>query len=112
MSKMCDSQAATLADIVAVHGLASNLKTTWESRKHSEDTCNHARQNKRPPDAPITKPMWLGDFLPEQGLDARIMAFNHNSAWETNALSKQQRRKAGPLSSSVTVLGVLSLTKH
>lgn len=34
--------------------------------------------------------MWLRDFLPkEKGLEkARIMTFNHNSAWQVNALSK------------------------
>ena len=32
--------------------------------------------------------MWLRDFLPKEGLNARIMAFNHNTAWETGALSK------------------------
>ena len=139
-----------IVSIIAVHGLASNPKTTWESRKHSEDTCIHDRQIKRPPDAPITKPMWLRDFLPEEGLDARIMAFNHNTAWEANALSKSLqdygddllrvlcrarqsaevrynslctlfrlyqevlillRRRAGPSSSSVTVLEALSSSK-
>jgi hypothetical protein len=32
--------------------------------------------------------MWLRDFLPEGNLNARIMAFNHNTGWQTNAVSK------------------------
>ena len=32
--------------------------------------------------------MWLQDFLPEEELNARIMAFNHNTLWEAYALSK------------------------
>ncbi|KAK4957786.1 hypothetical protein LTR66_013240 [Elasticomyces elasticus] len=33
-------------------------------------------------------PVWLRDFLPEEGLHARIMAFNHNTAWQANAIAK------------------------
>ena len=32
--------------------------------------------------------MWLRDFLPKENLNARIMAFNHNTAWEARALKK------------------------
>jgi len=32
--------------------------------------------------------MWLRDFLPKANLNARIMAFNHSTAWEANAFSK------------------------
>ena len=33
--------------------------------------------------------MWLRDVLPkEKGLNARVMAFNHNTSWEAYALNK------------------------
>lgn len=32
--------------------------------------------------------MWLKDFLPSSFPKARIMAFNHNSAWNMNAPAK------------------------
>ena len=33
--------------------------------------------------------MWLRDLLPaEKGLNARIMAFNHNTSWDAYALDK------------------------
>ncbi|PWY83619.1 hypothetical protein BO70DRAFT_379376 [Aspergillus heteromorphus CBS 117.55] len=55
-----------LVDIVAVHGLASNPKTTWKQGDND----------------------WLRDFLPRESIPARIMAFNHNTAWESDALTK------------------------
>ncbi|PYH94026.1 hypothetical protein BO71DRAFT_380246 [Aspergillus ellipticus CBS 707.79] len=61
-----DGQKEILIDIVAVHGLASNAKTTWKHGKHD----------------------WLRDFLPQENIPARIMAFNHNTAWESDALTK------------------------
>ena len=33
--------------------------------------------------------MWLRDFLTtEKGLNARVMAFNHNTPWDAYALNK------------------------
>jgi hypothetical protein len=32
--------------------------------------------------------MWLRDFLPKEILNARILLFNHNTRWRTNAVSK------------------------
>lgn len=32
--------------------------------------------------------MWLREFLPEDLPNTRVMAFNHNTRWEANALSK------------------------
>ncbi|RPB08258.1 hypothetical protein P167DRAFT_512474, partial [Morchella conica CCBAS932] len=52
-------------DIVAVHGLGSNPDWAWT---HEE-----------------TGAMWLKHFLPKACPRARIMAFNHNSAWDINA---------------------------
>ena len=68
-----------MVSIIAVHGLASNPKTTWVSRKHAQDGNS--------PD-PSARLMWLRDFLPRDIPNARVMAFNHNTGWETNALSK------------------------
>lgn len=51
--------------IVAVHGLGSNPDWAWT---HEE-----------------TGAMWLKHFLPKACPRARIMAFNHNSAWDINA---------------------------
>jgi hypothetical protein len=34
------------------------------------------------------KPIWLKDFLPNEGLNCRIMAFNHNTAWASDATTK------------------------
>ena len=140
-TSVTDTVVFSLISIVVVHGLASNPKTTYEMRIHSKDSSLVAS---------TTKPMWLRDFLPEENLNARIMAFSHNTAWEANALSKSLqecgddllralrrvrqkaevendslgpsfrlhvqaltllRRRAGLLSSSVTALGVLSLSK-
>ena len=82
--------------IVAVHGLGSTPKTAWESRKRVQQ----ARELANPPDATCPQaghkhsrvnepnPNWLRDFLPAEKLGARIMAFNHNTAWKANALSK------------------------
>lgn len=59
--------------IVAVHGLASDPNTAW---------------NWWHPEQAPDQPMWLRDFLPEAGLHARIMTFNHNTAWQAQALDK------------------------
>ena len=33
--------------------------------------------------------MWLQDFLPtEEGINARVMTFNHNTSWDAYALDK------------------------
>ncbi|CAG8293183.1 unnamed protein product, partial [Penicillium salamii] len=58
-----------LADIVYVHGLASDPRTTTESRSSK-------------------KVSWVRDLLPQEKLNCRIMAFNHDSRWKSNALSK------------------------
>ncbi|OCL09943.1 hypothetical protein AOQ84DRAFT_290259 [Glonium stellatum] len=70
-----DSKKTLFADIIAIHGLASNPETTWESREKPQNT------DSKPP-------LWLCDFLPHENLNARVIAFNHNTAWEANALSK------------------------
>jgi hypothetical protein len=31
---------------------------------------------------------WVRDLLPKEKLNCRIMAFNHDSRWKSNALSK------------------------
>ena len=49
------------------------------SRKYAQDGNS--------PD-PSARFMWLRDFLPKDVPNARVMAFNHNTGWETNALSK------------------------
>jgi hypothetical protein len=68
--------------IVAVHGLGSNPHTTWLPR--SEDGSSQIN--------PTTKPMWLRDILPQdlqsRGFRVRVLAFNHNTRWKVNALSK------------------------
>lgn len=51
--------------IVAVHGLGSNLDWAWTDE--------------------VSGAMWLKDFLPKACPRARIMAFNHNSAWNVDA---------------------------
>lgn len=58
-----------LISIVFVHDLASNPKTAWQARS-------------------LTRPSWVRDFLPQENLSSRIMTFNHNTRWESNALSK------------------------
>jgi hypothetical protein len=64
--------------IIVVHGLASKLGTAWDSCKHAQDTDT----------TPAPKLMWLYDFLPKEKLNARILLFNHNTRWQTNAVSK------------------------
>jgi hypothetical protein len=64
--------------IIAVHGLGSNHETTWNYKGHTAE--GQASNG--------TCPMWLRDFLPKEGLNARIIAFNHNSEWTARALSK------------------------
>ncbi|CAG8078910.1 unnamed protein product [Penicillium salamii] len=63
------SQDDFLADIVFVHGLASNPKTATEARSS-------------------TKLSWIRDFLPKENINCRIMAFNHDTRFASNALSK------------------------
>lgn len=64
--------------IVAVHGLASNPMTAFLSRGSS---------NKEQPNV-SQRAMWLRDFLPTEGLNARVMTYSHDSAWESGALRK------------------------
>lgn len=61
--------------IVAVHGLASTAETTWSYKLREGQNVTIG-------------PMWLRDFLPQENLQARIMVFNHNSAWERDATTK------------------------
>ncbi|KAI1829755.1 hypothetical protein DTO013E5_7634 [Penicillium roqueforti] len=63
------SRDTFLADIVYVHGLDSNPQTTTESRSSE-------------------KVSWVRDLLPKDDLNCRIMAFNHDTRWKSNALSK------------------------
>jgi len=65
--------------IIVVHDLASNPGTTWDSRKHAQDTDTTN---------PHPRVMWLRDFLPKENLNARILLFNHNTRWQSNAVSK------------------------
>ncbi|KAI1738438.1 hypothetical protein F4680DRAFT_179746 [Xylaria scruposa] len=71
-----------VVDIVVVHGLAARPNETWKARPaKSPDVA----ENTNPPPAL----MWLRDLLPEEkDLRCRILAFNHNTAWERNSLSK------------------------
>jgi len=34
------------------------------------------------------KESWVRDWLPDEGLNSRIMIFKHNSAWKEHALGK------------------------
>lgn len=61
--------ANCLVSIVYVHGLDSNPQTTTESRSSE-------------------KVSWVRDLLPKDDLNCRIMAFNHDTRWKSNALSK------------------------
>lgn len=61
--------------IVAVHGLGSNPAWAWTW----EDATTHK------------KCMWLKDLLPKTLPRARIMAYNHNSAWFRDAPVKSVR---------------------
>lgn len=48
--------------------------------------------------------MWLRDLLPDDCRDARIMAFNHNTGWETNALSKSLRDHGSDLLQALQIV--------
>ncbi|KAF8523952.1 hypothetical protein BU17DRAFT_85441 [Hysterangium stoloniferum] len=89
-------------DIVAVHGLASNPETTWESRKPSQSpsvpgtTAAAAHDPSSNPEI-TPKLSWLRDVLPNDILNARIMNFSHNTAWQGNSLSKSLHDHADDL---------------
>ena len=78
-----------------MHGLASS-PAAWEWRKRVREVgelekprdanCSNVGHEPSRVDTPY--PNWLRDFLPMENLGARIMTFNHNTAWESNALSK------------------------
>jgi hypothetical protein len=36
----------------------------------------------------MVEPNWLRDFLPEEGLEARIMTYNHDTNYAGNASSR------------------------
>ncbi|KAI9857892.1 MAG: hypothetical protein M1813_008007 [Trichoglossum hirsutum] len=78
-----DSQRLFCADIIAVHGLGSNPDTTWQSRTTVPLEGSSDQE---------IYPIWLRDFLPQDlqkdGFRVRVMAFNHNTRWKTNALNK------------------------
>jgi hypothetical protein len=61
---------SSFASIVAVHGLGSAPDTAWVHKGGNNS-------------------MWLRDFLPKAGLNARIMTYNHNTAWKVGALSQK-----------------------
>ncbi|KAI9855300.1 MAG: hypothetical protein M1813_009839 [Trichoglossum hirsutum] len=78
-----------VADIVAVHGLGALPKTTWGWRQRAHQimpACPPAANERSKLNKP--GPNWLRDFLPTEDLNARIMTFNHNTAWGPNALTK------------------------
>lgn len=77
---MTDYLIFIIISIVAVHGLGSNPKSTWNSYKHPEET--DSQENL------VQKHMWLRDRLPNDIPEARVMTFNHNTSWQANALSK------------------------
>lgn len=60
------TNSAIFNSIIAVHGLGSKPETAWS---YAAD-----------------KNLWLRDFLPEEGLNARILAYYHSSHWRSNAL--------------------------
>ena len=64
--------------IVAVHGLASDVKKTWHWHINEKDGAAD----------PSESPMWLRDFLPNEGLNARVMVWKHNTRWDAYALNK------------------------
>jgi hypothetical protein len=70
--------------IVAVHGLAANVETTWSSDRRGKNS-------------------WLKDKLPfVDGLDSRIFAFNYDSAYQGNALTKTLRDYGEELLRAIT----------
>ncbi|XHF98814.1 hypothetical protein AWENTII_002351 [Aspergillus wentii] len=79
-----ETQGEILADIVAVHGLGSDPNNAWR-----QGNCD-----------------WLRNLLPQERIPARIMAFNHNTSWESEALSKSIDDHANDL------LRVLGMHRH
>lgn len=79
--------------IVAVHGLAANSASAWDSystKEHPESSAVNPKesgQSSSNTSAPKHH-IWLRDALPHEGLNARIMVYNHNTAWRANALNK------------------------
>ncbi|KAF8511826.1 hypothetical protein BU17DRAFT_96885 [Hysterangium stoloniferum] len=89
----------TVVDIVAVHGLASNPATTWGSFKppQSPGVPDSTVTGHDPPsNQKVPKRSWLCD-LAEDIPNARIMTFNHNTAWQANALNKSLNDHADDL---------------
>lgn len=81
--------------VIAVHGLASNPQTTWRTSTHVQQdvslvsTYSESTTSTAPHRSSISpESIWLRDFLPQEGLRVRVIMFNHNTAWEANALSK------------------------
>jgi hypothetical protein len=48
--------------------------------------------------------MWLRDFLPKEDLNARILLFNHNTRWQTNAVSKTLKDHGNDLLGALRVV--------
>ncbi|KAF8511825.1 hypothetical protein BU17DRAFT_96884 [Hysterangium stoloniferum] len=89
-SPLSSELAPSVGPIVAVHGLASNPATTWGSLKPPQSP------GVPPSNQKVPKRSWLCD-LPKDIPNARIMTFNHNTAWQGNALSKSLNDHADDL---------------
>jgi hypothetical protein len=94
-----DQSSRFANSILAVHGLASNPKTTWHKPSPSSSVPDSSVDVHNLPSNPETEreKLWLRDCLPIDIPNARIMAFNHNTAWQEDALSKSLHNHADDL---------------